>query len=227
MKHFSIITGYLIATMIILSLIVDLSFEWNYALIPASKNSDAIPNATVAIVPGAAVYGKKPSPILKQRLQGALKLYQSHKVSKILLSGDNGSVSYNEIRPMLNFMLKHKVRKEDIFVDFAGFRTLDTLYRARLLYEVEDAIIVTQTVHQPRAVYIAQKLGIKISSLEPNRNYRKTKFKNRFREYLARNLAWIDMNLFHTSPKYLGEEKYPISGSGNQTWGGDNKKKKD
>ncbi|MEM7181307.1 MAG: ElyC/SanA/YdcF family protein [Spirochaetota bacterium] len=219
MKYIFRVLAFLFSSAIILSIIIDLSFTFNYSFIQASRTLQNLPQATVAIVPGAAVYGKKPSPVLLERLEGALQLYEKAKVKKILLSGDNGTTSYNEIRPMLNFMLQHKVEKKDIFVDFAGFRTLDTLYRAKKLYEIEDAIIVTQSLHQPRAAYIADKLGIKIAALESNKSTNKPKLKNRFREFLARNLAWIDMNLFHTIPKYLGEEKYPISGSGNQTWG--------
>ncbi|MCB1158853.1 MAG: YdcF family protein [Leptospiraceae bacterium] len=204
--------------LLLTSLVIDLSFEIHYLLIESSQKAEAMQPKTVAIVPGAAVYrNKKPSSILRDRLQGALSLYQNNKVKKILLSGDNSSRSYNEIRPMLNFMIKNRVRKEDIFVDFAGFRTLDTLTRARKVYEIEDAIIVTQRFHQPRAAYIARKLGMEVSCLESDSGVYRDKKKNRLREFFARNLAWLDMNIIHTPPRFLGA-KYPISGSGNQTW---------
>jgi len=202
------------------SVLIDLNFEFMYKKSDVSKNYRTTPEATVAIVPGAAVYGNKtPSPILKDRLECALLLYQKKKVKKILLSGDNGTHYYNELKPMLKFMLANKVKKEDIFVDHAGFRTLDTLIRAKLIFEIQDAIFVSQKFHLPRAVYIAQKLGIKIASYEADQRVYTSEKYNRIREFLARNLAWIDINLMHTNPKFLGKP-FPISGSGEKTWRG-------
>ena len=123
------------------SILIDLNFELLYIKSGIIKDPSLAKEATVAIVPGAAVYGKTPSPILQDRLNSALLLYQNKKVKKILLSGDNGSHYYNELKPMLKFMLANKVRKEDIFVDHAGFRTLDTLIRAKMVFpqSLEDA----------------------------------------------------------------------------------------
>jgi SanA protein len=206
-----------IGIFLLLTIVIDLSYEINYLYTPSSSEYTKIPKATVAIVFGAAVYGKKPSPVLKDRLKAALILYQNKRVDKILLSGDNSTKDYNEIRPMLNYMLKNKVKKEDIFVDYAGFRTLDTLMRAKYIFKVEDAIIVTQRFHQPRAVYIASKMGIKVASYEADQRVYKDRIKNRMREFFARNLAWYDLNLLNTHPKFLGEI-HPISEGGNSTW---------
>jgi SanA protein len=217
MKSFLCKGIFFVGTFFLFTIVIDLSYEINYLTIVSSKDPTKLPKATVAIVFGAAVYGKKPSPVLRDRLRCALALYQNKKVEKILLSGDNSSSDYNEIRPMLNFMLTNKVKKEDIFVDYAGFRTLDTLMRAKYIFQVQDAIIVTQKFHQPRAVYIAAKMGIRVASYEADQRVYKDKFKNRFREYLARNLAWYDLNLFNTHPKFLGIT-HPITENGNQTW---------
>ena len=145
--------------------------------------------------------------------------HQAGKVKKILLSGDNGKITYNELKPMLKYMLDKNVKPADLFVDHAGFRTLDTLRRARDVFQVRDAIIVTQKFHQPRAGYISRAIGIKTVSLESDlRVYRKNNW-YRFREFFARNLAWIDIHILHTEPKYLGKP-YPITGSGIPTWKG-------
>lgn len=208
---------YTLGFILFCSVVIDLSFELNYLHINASSDYHDIQDATVAIVPGAAVYGNKPSPILADRLKSALLLYKNKKVKKILLSGDNGIKSYNELKPMLEFMLTNKVKKEDIFVDNAGFRTFDTIMRARHIFEVEDAVIVTQKFHQPRAAFIAENVGIKVSCMESDiRDYRDV-VKNRFREYLARNLAWIDIHLGKHEKEYTGK-KFPITGSGESTW---------
>jgi SanA protein len=198
---------------------IDQSMVSDYEKSNPSKNYRTVPQATVAIIPGAAVYGLTPSPILSDRLRCGLYLYRSGKVKKILLSGDNGTAYYNELKPMLQFMLNNGVRKEDVFVDHAGFRTLDTMIRARVVYQIQDAIFVSQEFHQARAYFIAKKVGIHLHSYESDmRIYRGSNY-YRFREIFARLLAWIDMNLFHTSPKFLGEP-YPIQGSGVSTWKG-------
>lgn len=201
------------------SILIDLSFEWSYGTAKIFSNADLAPQATVAIVPGAAVYGKTASPILMDRLEGALQLYKKKKVKKILLSGDHGTKSYNELKPMLKFMLKNGVNESDIFVDHAGFRTLDTLVRAKLIFDVRDAFFVSQKFHQPRAIYIGEKLGMQIIPFEADLRPYHSEGYNRLREFFARNLAWMDMNLFHTSPRYLGTS-YPITGNGEKTWKG-------
>lgn len=209
----------LVFSIFISSILIDLNFELLYKKSDISKNYRTVREATVAIVPGAAVYGKTPSPVLRDRLESALLLYKNKKVKKILLSGDNGSHYYNELKPMLKFMLNNKVRKEDIFVDHAGFRTLDTLIRAKIIFEIEDAIFVSQKFHLPRAMFISKQLGIRIAGYEADRRIYTSEKYNRIREFLARNLAWIDMNLMHTNPRFLGKP-YPISGSGEKTWKG-------
>ncbi|MCC5815412.1 MAG: YdcF family protein [Leptospira sp.] len=184
-----------------------------------SKNYRTVPKATVAIVPGASVYGLKPSAVLIDRLRCALYLYQNKRVRKILLSGDNGQADYNELKPMLLFMLNNGVKQEDIFVDHAGFRTLDTIVRAKAIYQVEDAIFVSQQFHQPRAFFIASKIGMRLYSYESDmRIYVKSK-NFRIREVFARTLTWLDFNILNTSPKFFGEP-YPIQGSGKATWKG-------
>lgn len=204
---------------VLLVLFIDSSMEKIYMDNLPSKNYRTAPIATVAIVPGASVYGLKPSAILTDRLRCALYLYRSKKVKKILLSGDNGQTDYNELKPMLLFMLNNGVRKEDVFVDHAGFRTLDTIVRAKAIYQVEDGIFVSQAFHQPRAHYIANQVGIKLYSYESDmRIYRKAQ-NFRLREIFARTLTWLDFNILYTTPKYLGEP-FPIQGSGIQTWKG-------
>lgn len=217
MKYFIRFAITVISLLLLVSMIIDLGFEINYLFLDTFDDYSKFKPATAAIVPGAAVYGKKPSTVLKDRLKAALLLYQNNKVKKILLSGDNSAPDYNEIRPMLNFMLNNKVKKDDIFVDYAGFRTLDTMTRAKVIFKINDAIIVTQKFHQPRAAYIAQKVGIRVACYESDFHIYKAHNKNRLREYFARNLAWVDMNILNTHPKFLGDT-IPITGSGNQTW---------
>ncbi len=201
-----------------IGLYVDSRFEIAYENSIHSANFENFPKAQVAIIPGASVHGRTPSTILSDRLQCGLDLYRSKKVKKILLSGDNGQVDYNELKPMLDFMLKNKVRPEDLFVDHAGFRTLDTLIRAKEVFQVTEAIFVSQSFFLPRAMYLGSELNLKMSAYECNlRVYKKEGF-YALREFFARQLAFWDI-LFDTPPKYLGAP-FPIEGSGVATWKG-------
>lgn len=179
----------------------------------------SLPKSTVVIVPGAAVHGNIPSNILYDRLECGIKIYKSQVANKILLSGDNGKAYYNELKPMLEFMLKNGVSEADIFVDHAGFRTLDTLIRAKLVFLVKDGIFVSQSVFLPRALYTSKHLGLQIQGFACDpRTYQKSDFYS-FREILARHLAWWDLHIWETPPKFLGNP-HPIEGSGISTWKG-------
>ncbi|TGK28161.1 membrane permeability protein SanA [Leptospira gomenensis] len=198
---------------------IDFGFEESYLKTDRYRNYRFAKPATVAVVPGASVYKNEPSPVLKDRLDCALELYHQGKVRKILLSGDNGSIYYNEVKPMLTYILKNGVNERDIFVDHAGFRTLDTLVRAKEIFRVRDMIFVSQRVYQPRAAFLAKKIGLQFQAFESDRRIYTSGPFSRSREFLARTLAWVDMNLFKTTPKYLGNP-FPIEGSGIKTWKG-------
>ncbi|MCB1143237.1 MAG: YdcF family protein [Leptospiraceae bacterium] len=217
--HYIYLSSKIFLIILLTAILIDLFFEMNYLTVPtySRDNLDTMSPYTVAIVPGAAVYGKKPSPVLEDRLRCAVLLYKKKKVKKILLSGDNGTKTYNELTPMLNYMLKNKVRKQDIFMDYSGFRTYDTLIRAKILYNVEDAVIVTQRFHQPRASFIAEKIGIKTAVMESDLHIYNDRVKYRIREFFARNLAWMDIFLSDIPRNYKGET-YSILGNGELTW---------
>ncbi len=207
----------LLSLIFVLSLVSYFLIELNYGKVNSTSDYREIEPKTVAIVPGAAVYGNTPSPILEDRLKSALILYKYKKVKKILLSGDSGDSKYNELKVMINFMQKFEVKNEDIFVDNSGFRTFDTLLRAKHIYQIKDAIIVTQKFHQARASFIAEQLGIQVISFEADLHTYKDELKNILREYLARNLAILDLYFFYSNYKHEGQI-FPIDGDGSQTW---------
>ena len=133
---------------------------------------EAVPSERVAIVFGAGLdrQGQATS-ILRDRVETATKLYFSGKVRKILMSGDNRFVDYNEPGAMLDYALELGVPRQDIVLDYAGRRTYDTCYRARAIFGVTDALLVTQRFHLPRALFTCNFLGIKgygvIADLRP------------------------------------------------------------
>ncbi len=153
------------------------------------------------------------SPILVDRVEAAIRLYVGHKVQKILVTGDNSSIYHNEVNPVRNYLLKNNIPDQDIFLDHAGFDTYSSMYRARDVFQVKSMIIVTQSFHLPRAVFLARALGIEAYGMNAdNGNY---KISNYVREIFADVKAVIDL-VFHRSPKYLGDE-IPITGDGSNT----------
>lgn len=167
--------------------------------------------AEAALIPGAAVFPSGAlSPIFLDRVDAALSLYEAKKVKKILVSGDNSTVTHNEVNPVRLYLLDHGVLDQDIFLDHAGFDTYSSMYRARDIFGVTSMLITTQSFHLPRAVFIARTLGVDARGMRADVGT--VLFRNYLREILANEKAVLNL-FFHTKPKYLGE-KIPITGDG-------------
>lgn len=172
---------------------------------------ESLPKTQTALVLGAGLLTNgKLSPIFKDRIDTAVLLYKAKKVETILVSGDDGTTDYNEVNPAREYLLTQGVSARDIFLDHAGFDTYSSMYRASIVFQVKSVIIVTQSFHLPRSVFIARKLGITAYGTPADQHpYR---FKNNVREVLANVKAFLDI-LRNRTPKYLGEE-IPITGTG-------------
>ena len=137
-----------------------------YANTKTVKIASAAP-VPVVIVPGAGLSADgTPSAPLRDRVRAAADLYLAGKAQKILMSGDNSTVYYNEPESMRQYALSLGVPDEDIVLDYAGRRTYDTCYRAREIFGIQTAIITTQPYHLPRAVFLCDRLGIQITGVE-------------------------------------------------------------
>lgn len=164
----------------------------------------------VAIVLGAKVWeGGTPSDVLYDRIVTAAELYRAGRVGKILMSGDNPSENYDEPTAMKAAAVKLGVAENDIFLDFAGRRTYDTCYRAKEIFDVRRAIIVTQEFHQARALYLCNNLGV--DSIGVTANRRKYAGENYWavREFFSRASAWFEINFLAFEP--VGGDKNPIT----------------
>jgi SanA protein len=180
---------------------------------------DDAPPRLVAIVPGCRVHPDgTPSAMLEDRLAAALALYRAGKVEKILVSGDHGAPEYDEVAAMRRWLEARGVAGEDVFSDHAGFRTLDTMMRAAEVFGVEGAIVCTQRFHLARAVFLARRAGIDAVGVPADRRVYKGARLNELRETYARAAAFLDVNVLHTSPRFLGE-RIPITGDGRETRG--------
>ena len=176
---------------------------------------EKITDIDCVLVLGAGIWGDKPSPMLEDRLNAAIKLYKDGVTSKIIMSGDHGKDEYDEVNVMKEYAIENGVLSEDIFMDHAGFSTYDSIYRAKEIFKVNKIIIVTQKYHLYRALYIANALGIDAYGYSSDsRRYAGQKMRD-LREILARDKDFIKC-IFKPKPKFLGEI-IPVFGNGDYT----------
>jgi len=165
----------------------------------------------IAIVFGAAVWeGDMPSPALYDRVKTASELYQAGVVKKLLFSGDNRVQNYNEPAVMKTTALEMGVPEQAIVLDEAGRRTYDTCYRAKQIFGIERAILVTQSFHLDRALYLCRGLGIDSLGLRAEKRAygRDSEIHWWFRELGATFKSWLDLHFLH--PKVILGEKIPV-----------------
>ena len=174
---------------------------WAFQRFPARSrarvfsSSQAPAFAAPALVLGAGVYsGGEPTAVLEGRLQTALGLYRNGKVGWFLVSGDNRAANYNEPQAMRRWLLKQGVPGDKIIADYAGRRTYDSLKRAKVIFGLDRLVVVTSDFHMPRALYLADHLGIVAygvsdSTLEQSPGTRALFW---VREYFARHKALLD-----------------------------------
>ncbi len=208
--------------LILLVLGVISSFLINYRIQTFTReyilSLDEVPESQAALVLGALVYENgNVSPILADRLDVGIELYNKKTVDKLLLSGDHGQKEYDEVNAMKNYVLLYDIDDKDIFLDHAGFNTYQSMYRAKEVFEADKLIIVTQSFHLPRAVYIARKLGIDAYGVASDKHYYPKINQYKQREFLARCKDFILVNFLKPKPKYLGEV-IDLTGNGQVTF---------
>ena len=163
----------------------------------------------VAIVLGARVWENgQPSHVLYDRVLTAVELYRAGRVRKILMSGDNPTPNYDEPTAMQRTAIELGVPEKDIVLDFAGRRTYDTCYRAKEIFEVKKAVIVTQEFHQARALYLCNNLGLDSIGLTADRRRYDGERYFAFREFFSVASAWFEMNFMEFES--IGGKKEPI-----------------
>lgn len=156
------------------------------------------------IVLGAMVYSDgTPSPILQERLDTGIALYKSGVSDKLLMSGDNGQNEYNEVIPMRQYAIDNGVSEEDIYIDYAGFSTYESMYRLRDIFLVEKAVVVTQKYHLYRALYLGNSMGIQVNGVAAADRPTGQTSRN-IREILAR-VKSFGLVIIDADPTYLGD----------------------
>ena len=168
------------------------------------RGLDEVPNAQVAVILGAAILKSGDlSPVLEDRADKAIELYRANKVRKILITGNNSQLGYNEVTPVRKYLLRNNIPAEDIFLDYAGLDTYSSMYRARNVFLINSMIIVSQSFHLPRAIFIARALGLKAYGISADSGRYLTR--NYIREVLADVKAVANI-IFKREPKHSAKE---------------------
>ena len=172
-------------------------------------NIEKVPHKKAALLLGTAKYvarGKK-NYFYVYRIRAAAALWKAGKVDAIVVSGDNATQYYNEIRRMENDLVKAGVPKKYIAADHAGFRTLDSIVRAEAVFDLKDYIIISQKFHLERALFIAKAKGQDVIGFAAkDKEGTKAARKMAYREYLARVKAFLDVYILQTEPRFYGKK---------------------
>ena len=192
----------LILTLVLITLVLPRLVTFLHARGRTYNIQDA-PSKPVAIVFGAGLwYDGSPTPILRDRVASAAALYHAGKVTKILMSGDNSTVDYNEPGAMKDFAIQLGVPEDDIVLDYAGRRTYDTCYRAGDIFGLQEVILVTQGFHLPRTIYTCNALGTSAVGVDADiRTYRRRSLLYwNLRELPATAIAMWQVHVSHPEP---------------------------
>ena len=177
-----------------------------------------VPRAEAAIVPGALVDSRgRMSAMLADRVHQAAALWRAGKVRRVLVSGDHHTWAYDEPDTMRQALEREGVPARDVFTDHAGFDTWATMVRARKVFGVRSAVVITQGFHMPRALYLAREAGLQATGLTADlHGYGEQGRRSEVREVLSRIKAVADVTL--NTGVVLGPP-VPITGSARASWG--------
>ncbi len=165
---------------------------------------DTLPEIKVWLVFWASVYRNgTPSPVLRDRLDGAYDAYRVWKVQRIIVSWDNSVEKYDEPTAMANYLIQRWIPKQDIFLDYAGFDTFDSIYRANYIFWISEMILFTQEFHLKRALYIADGLDIEAIWFATDYNRYQLESYNNRREFFSRIKAFLEIEILNAKPKFL------------------------
>ncbi|HAD97039.1 MAG TPA: protein SanA [Cryomorphaceae bacterium] len=172
-----------------------------------SSTMDDLPAQKVGLMLGTSprLSGGRPNLYFTYRVQAATDLYEQGKIEYILVSGDNRKKEYNEPRAMRDALIKKGISEDHIILDYAGFRTFDSMIRAEKVFGQDSFIVISQPFHNERAVFIARKSGIEAYGFNARDVDVAAGFKTKLREVGARVKMILDIYVLHTEPKFLGD----------------------
>lgn len=201
-KSFRVIIAFLAIALIIIypEILIDIKTKARLY-----SSIDAIPKNKTGLLLGTAKYLRHGiNPYYQNRIDATVELYNSHKIDFVLISGDNSRKSYNEPALMKEDLIKAGIPESRIYLDYAGFRTLDSVVRAKEIFGLDSMTVISQKFHNARAIYIARKKGIYSIGYNAKDIPLKLGFKTQLREIFARDKMMLDL-IFHTKPKFSGD----------------------
>lgn len=170
-------------------------------------NLKEVPKNKVGLVLGTSnrLVGGGSNPYYTNRIKATLELFKAGKIDYVLVSGDNSTLYYNEPTVFKKDLVHGGIPSEKIFLDYAGFRTLDSMVRAKYIFGLDSVTIISQKFHNERAIYIAEQKGLYAIGYNAEDLSIKYGLKVHLREYFARVKVFIDLAL-NTQPKFFGEK---------------------
>lgn len=201
---------FLAALLLLLSLLVVVISNFTIEISAKGKTFNdpaVIPKNKVGLVLGTSrmlVEGGV-NPYYAHRINATINLYKAGKIEYVLVSGDNGSIYYNEPTTIKKDLVKRGIPGDKIFLDYAGFRTLDSMVRAKFIFGLDSVTVISQQFHNERAIYLAEKKGLMAIGFNAKGISGKEGIKVQFREYFARVKVFIDL-LLNTQPRFYGEK---------------------
>jgi len=167
---------------------------------------NVIPHNRVALLLGTArTFNGRLNLYFLTRVNAVADLYHANKIDKIIASGDNSRKGYDEATDMQQALIQKGVKPADIYLDYAGFRTLDSVVRLKKVFKINKVTIISQKTHCQRALFIANNNGIDAIAYTAQDVNHIGKIRLQIREYLARVKAWLDIFILNKSPKFLGK----------------------
>jgi SanA protein len=142
-------------------------------------------------------------------MDAAARLYEAKKVHKFILSGDNRVNDYNEPKDMKKALMKKGIPDSCIVLDYAGLRTFDSMVRCKEIFGQDSVVVVSQQFHNARSLFIANKIGLTAFGFNAKKVTTQKTVKMKFREFFSRIKCVLDIYVFNTKPKHLGE-KIPV-----------------
>ena len=201
-----IITLFVVLFPLLIILISNYSIE-NYSKGKTFSNASEIKKNKVGLVLGTAkmLSNGMVNLYFKYRIDATVELFKKGKIDFVLISGDNGNKSYDEPTDFKNELMKYGIPEDKIFLDYAGFRTLDSVVRCKEIFGQNKITIISQKFHNERAIYLAHNHNIEAVGFNAKDVSGRYGLKVKLREYLARTKVFIDI-LFRVKPKFLGKK---------------------
>jgi len=200
------ITGFLVSLPLLVIFLCNFIIE-SSAKHKTFSSIDNIPKNRVGLVLGTSkrITTGQANPYYSNRIKATVELFDANKIDFVLVSGDNGSIYYNEPTTIQKDLIANGIPEDRIFLDYAGFRTLDSMVRANVVFGLDSVTVISQKFHNERAIYLANQKGLNAIGFNAKDIKGQQGFKVHIREYFARVKVFIDLVL-NTEPKFYGNK---------------------